>query len=193
MKLVVCAPQDLKEELPSGDEIAHCSREEANDIVADVLLYLYDDGLKTKFSGAKNVIINCVNETTPADQNILRMNGWKGFIARDTWEICGDVNNDVSSALQLLNKKWIICRNEPGFISARVLAMIINEAWFAKESDISSEQEIDTAMKLGTGYPFGPFEWGRKIGLNNVVSLLNILSEEDKRYQPSDMLLKAAE
>ena len=46
----------------------------------------------------------------------------------------------------------------PGFISARVVSMIINEAYFALEEEVSSKEEIDTAMKLGTNYPYGPFD-----------------------------------
>ena len=34
--------------------------------------------------------------------------------------------------------------------------------------NVSTRDEIDTAMKLGTNYPFGPFEWAEKIGLKNI-------------------------
>ena len=44
--------------------------------------------------------------------------------------------------------------------------MIINEAYFTWEAGTSTKEEIDIAMKLGTGYPYGPFEWGEKIGLS---------------------------
>ena len=70
-------------------------------------------------------------------------------------------------------------------IASRVLACIINEAWWAKEEDVASELEIDTAMKLGTGYPYGPFEWCKKIGPNIVKTLLASMSESvsDDRYK----------
>ncbi len=45
------------------------------------------------------------------------------------------------------------------------MAMIINEAWHALAEEVSTKNEIDTAMKLGTNYPYGPFEWAEKIGL----------------------------
>jgi len=60
--------------------------------------------------------------------------------------------------------------------------MIINEAYFALGDKVSTKDEIDTAMKLGTNYPYGPFEWSRKIGLKNVYQLLSVLSKEDHRY-----------
>ena len=79
-----------------------------------------------------------------------------------------------------------------GFITPRVVASIINEAFFALEEKVSTEEEIDTAMKLGTNYPFGPFEWGKKIGLHNIYSLLAILSSEKTRYTPSLLLKQTA-
>jgi 3-hydroxyacyl-CoA dehydrogenase len=60
--------------------------------------------------------------------------------------------------------------------------MIINEAYFALGEDVSSKDEIDLAMKLGTNYPYGPFEWCKKIGLKKVYSLLEKLSDTDSRY-----------
>jgi 3-hydroxybutyryl-CoA dehydrogenase len=67
-------------------------------------------------------------------------------------------------------------------ITPRIIAMIINEAWFSLAENISTRDEIDTAMKLGTNYPYGPFEWGEKIGLNRIIELLNELQKTDKRY-----------
>jgi len=69
--------------------------------------------------------------------------------------------------------------------------MIINEAWFALQEGISTKQEIDIAMKLGTNYPYGPFEWGDKIGLKNIYRLLKEMSGENSKYQPAELLEKA--
>ena len=48
-------------------------------------------------------------------------------------------------------------------------------------------------MKLGTNYPLGPFEWGRRIGLGKVADLLTVLSRNNSRYTPSNSLLKGVE
>ena len=45
--------------------------------------------------------------------------------------------------------------DEPGFIAARIIAMIINEAYYAKGEQVSSKADIDIAMKLGTTIPWG--------------------------------------
>ena len=70
--------------------------------------------------------------------------------------------------------------------------MIINEAFFALEDNVSSKAEIDTAMKLGTNYPFGPFEWAAVMGLENILALLQKLYTTDSRYKPSQLLITEA-
>jgi 3-hydroxybutyryl-CoA dehydrogenase len=47
-------------------------------------------------------------------------------------------------------------------------------------------------MKLGTSYPYGPFEWSTKIGLTRIYELLTELSSEDKRYTPAPLLEEEA-
>jgi len=80
----------------------------------------------------------------------------------------------------------------PGMITARVLAAIINEAYHTLGAQVSSREEIDIAMKLGTSYPYGPFEWSDKIGLTRVYELLTELSNEDARYMPAPLLKEEA-
>jgi 3-hydroxybutyryl-CoA dehydrogenase len=75
-------------------------------------------------------------------------------------------------------------------VTPRITAMIINEAWFTFGDGISSKEEIDIAMKLGTNYPFGPFEWGEKIGIKDVVHLLTELKRTGERYVIAPALLK---
>ena len=80
-----------------------------------------------------------------------------------------------------------------GFISPRVISMIINEAFFTIQDEVTGKDEIDIAMKLGTRYPFGPFEWTQKIGIKNIYVLLSTLSAIHKRYEPSELLKQEAE
>jgi 3-hydroxybutyryl-CoA dehydrogenase len=77
-------------------------------------------------------------------------------------------------------------------IAPRIIAMIVNEAYFGLEDNISTKNEIDIAMKLGTNYPYGPFEWSEKIGLHNIYQLLINLSKQDKRYTPANLLATEA-
>jgi 3-hydroxybutyryl-CoA dehydrogenase len=70
--------------------------------------------------------------------------------------------------------------------------MIINEAYYTLEEKVSTKEQIDVAMKLGTNYPLGPFEWSEKIGINNIYELLRKLSMENDRYTIAPLLRKTA-
>ena len=131
-----------------------------------------------------NNMINTLSEIYAA-KNIVRINLWPGFAEKELWEIAGEINIETASVLKNLHKKYITVNDEPGFVSPRIIAMIINEAYFAKDENVSSEADIDTAMKLGTNYPYGPFEWCKKIGVERVFNLLEKLAETDKRFTPA--------
>lgn len=133
----------------------------------------------------KPVFVNAV--TTLLNElpgNCIRINAWKGFLGRDTVEIvAAEVNKPAASEImQQLEWQNIFVPDIRGMIAARSISMIINEAYFALGDKVSSKAEIDIAMKLGTNYPFGPFEWSDKIGLKNIYDLLKTLSVEDDRY-----------
>lgn len=141
----------------------------------------------------KPVFINSVVQTLQnlnAPGNIYRINGWATFLNRPVWEIAGTPNETVEAIFKSLSIKISFVKDEPGFIAARVIAMIINEAYFAVEDNVSSKAEIDIAMKLGTNYPLGPFEWVSKIGNKNILALLQQLYSTDSRYKPSELLIK---
>ena len=144
----------------------------------------------------KQVFINSVSYTiAETDFSFIRINGWPTFLKRDLLEaVCtGDSSKaKAEKVMTVLNKKIEWVPDIAGFISARVVSMIVNEAWFALEKEVSTKKEIDTAMKLGTNYPYGPFEWGEKIGLKNIYELLAVLSKTNSRYQPAALLQKEA-
>ena len=69
---------------------------------------------------------------------------------------------------------------------------IINEAYFALQENIASENDIDRAMMFGVNYPNGPFNWSQ--GKEQIfVELLQQLSTlNTKRYEIAPKLLEAA-
>jgi 3-hydroxybutyryl-CoA dehydrogenase len=142
------------------------------------------------------VIVNSVihaADTLP--ENFIRINGWPTFLKRSVIEAsCNDstLKQTAEKVFTCFNKTTEWVPDVPGFISARVISMIINEAYFTLDEKVSTKEEIDTAMKLGTNYPFGPFEWSEKIGLKNVYDLLKALAQTSSRYTPSLLLQKEA-
>jgi len=134
----------------------------------------------------KPVIINSVISSLSelnAPSNFHRINGWVSFLKRSLWEVASNDEPALQGLMSYLGYEYKVVKDEPGFVAARVVSMIINEAYFALEQQVSSKNEIDIAMKLGTNYPFGPFEWGEKIGLTNINKLLSKLNETDQRYK----------
>ncbi len=197
MRILVFAHDTAWDELISGTTGIDWIRADLN------TLFVYRDDIDAYFNLIemkhetdyivlkKPVFINSVNYTlqeSGAAENVIRINGWAGFLKRSSWEVAGKLNDNSLHILKAINKKIIIVPDEPGFISARIIAMIINEAYFAKDENVSTEKEIDTAMKLGTNYPFGPFEWAQIIGIKNIYTLLKTLSKTDSRYEPSPLL-----
>lgn len=139
--------------------------------------------------------IHAVSETAKeihVSGNACRINAWPGCIQRNLWEVSGHVSAEHREIISRLQKEIVVTADEPGFVSGRVLAMIINEAYFALEEKVSTKQEMDIALRLGTNYPYGPFEWAEKIGPASVCSLLQKLSLSDPRYLPSSLLIQEA-
>ncbi len=89
---------------------------------------------------------------------------------------------------------YSIINDSPGFVIQRVLAMIINTACTITQQNIASPHDIDKAVKLALGYPFGPLEWGDLLGGNNILQILNNLFDfyKDPRYRPIPWLIRRA-
>lgn len=139
----------------------------------------------------KPVYLNEVIETLSGfafSEKISRINGWPGFLERPLWELVSNKTENHQRIFSLLNREVVFVNDEPGFVSARVISMIVNEAFFALGEKISTIEEIDQAMKLGTNCPKGPFEWAKKIGIQNIYSLLERLAEKEQRYVPAAAL-----
>jgi 3-hydroxybutyryl-CoA dehydrogenase len=143
----------------------------------------------------KPVIVNAVPWTTKkTGAGFIRINAWPGLLQRPITEIA--LPDTISeSSIKAIFEQWqwqyVLAPDIPGMITARVLAAIINEAYYTLGAQVSTREEIDIAMKLGTSYPYGPFEWSDKIGLTRVYELLIELSNEDARYNPAPALQKA--
>jgi len=77
-----------------------------------------------------------------------------------------------------------------GLIFPRILAMIINEAAQVYSENIGSKEDIDTAMRLGTNYPYGPLTWADNIGIDLVYNILKSLHKNfgEDRYRPHPVL-----
>ncbi len=106
----------------------------------------------------------------------------------DTYEIA------VNFA-QSLGKTTSNAEDFPAFIVNRVLVPMINEAIYTLYEGVGTVDAIDTALRLGANHPMGPLELGDFIGLDTVLSIMNVLYEglADSKYRPCPLLVKYVE
>lgn len=205
MKIVVIGDDVSKKELNSGGIESPPSIQWMGEIqpvndadcYLDLLFNNSKEYIEKLFSLAPALLIINSVENTLAElpAHTVRINGWHGFLNGNTVEACGAEYSERSLAEKVFSVfhktiKWV--EDLPGMIAPRVISMIINEAYWALHENISHKKKIDTAMKLGANYPFGPFEWAEKIGLKKIHSLLNRLSANNQRYAPCPLLREEA-
>ena len=170
-------------------------------IEADAYFDLLFDGdpertVRLKQLSGKPVFINAVQWTGKIiNQPFIRINAWPTLLRRPVMEVALTNSSQgaaVKNIFEALQWRYQLVPDTLGMITARVLVTIINEAWFTFGEGVSTKEEIDIAMKLGTNYPMGPFEWGAAMGLKRICGLLKELGRTDERYVIAPALREAA-
>lgn len=161
--------------------------------------FVNEEGRREELNRLRPSLI-IVNAVVPTLEEMgcpfVRINGWPGFLERGVHEL---VVPDDAAARQIadlyrhLGRDYRLVPDKPGMISARILSTIINEAYYTWEEKVSTKEEIDIAMRLGTNYPLGPFEWSERIGLGQITRLLWALSKTSPAYLPANALQRAVE
>lgn len=102
-----------------------------------------------------------------------------------------DDMRDAAHALFANDGKAVsVIRDSGGFVTQRVVAVVVNIAADMCQQGICSPQDLDVAVHLGLGYPLGPLAMGDAIGPTNVLEILFNLQTVygDPRYRPSPWL-----
>lgn len=96
----------------------------------------------------------------------------------------------IQGESRALGKTPVEVRDVPGFISNRVLQVMINEAIYCLYEGVASPEDIDTVMKLGMNHPMGPLQLADFIGLDTVLAIMETLYEgyADCKYRPCPLL-----
>jgi 3-hydroxybutyryl-CoA dehydrogenase len=89
-----------------------------------------------------------------------------------------------------VGKVAITAKNSPGFAVNRILCPMINEAIFALQEGIATAEEIDAGMKLGCNHPIGPLALADLIGLDTMLSVLDVFYKgfNDPKYRAAPLL-----
>jgi 3-hydroxybutyryl-CoA dehydrogenase len=101
-----------------------------------------------------------------------------------------DTYDAVFAFAQSLGKEPITAPDRPGFIVNRLLVPYLLDAIRAYENGLGTLQDIDNGMKLGCGYPMGPFTLLDFVGLDTTYFIANIMFEEfrEPAYAPPPLL-----
>ena len=87
-----------------------------------------------------------------------------------------------------------VCRDSPGFIAQRIVAMIVNIGCSIAQSRTATPADIDKAVTLGLNYPRGPFAFADTLGVNKIYAILTAMQRiyGDPRYRPNIWLTRRA-
>lgn len=91
-----------------------------------------------------------------------------------------------------MGKTGVVVQDMPGFVSNRVLMLMINEAAFLLQDQVATAEEVDTIFRGCFGHKMGPLETADLIGLDTILYSIDVLYESynDSKYRPCPLLKK---
>ncbi|WUH99643.1 3-hydroxyacyl-CoA dehydrogenase [Spirillospora sp. NBC_00431] len=131
-------------------------------------------------------------------ERALGVDPFGGFFTRLSLAVHPGVDKDAGragfAALLATGRPVTVVRDAPAPVAQRLLAAIVNVGCGIAEQRLARPADIDTAVRLGLGYPRGPLEWGEHTGASRVLEILRGLhgSTGDPRYRPSVWLAERA-
>jgi len=93
---------------------------------------------------------------------------------------------------EALSKTGVMVYESPGFVTTRLVCLLINESLHVLEEGVASPEDIDSAMRLGYQFEHGPLEMADRFGLDAVLAALERMFREfgELKYRPSFLLKK---
>jgi 3-hydroxybutyryl-CoA dehydrogenase len=94
-----------------------------------------------------------------------------------------------------LGKETVVVKDSPGFVTNRIITLVINEAAKLLEENLASIEDIDKIERLSHNWPMGPFELADLVGIDVLVDLLEGVYQQTgwERYKPAPVLKRMVE
>jgi 3-hydroxybutyryl-CoA dehydrogenase len=149
-------------------------------------------------SNTSSISITRIAAATRRPQNVIGMHFMNPVpLMRLVEVIRGLATSDETMArvvevCRAMGKEPVEAKDSPGFISNRILCPMINEAIFALQEGIGTPEAIDTVMRLGMNHPMGPLALADLVGLDVVLSVMEVLQRDlgEDKYRPAYLLRK---
>lgn len=181
--------QELEKHLPQAnvvfDFLLQGSPERLSSYADKAGLVVFCSAVKVQLAAlAQNKQIAC---------DLVGFNGLPSMINRQYLEVSLLHAHSVTKLDEIckaLGTEYLVVEDRVGLVTPRVICMIINEAYYTLQEGTANMRDIDLGMKLGTNYPFGPFEWSERLGLKNVYETLDAVYQDtrDERYKICPLL-----
>ncbi len=93
---------------------------------------------------------------------------------------------------ETVEKRGITVYESPGFVTSRIICLLINEALHVLEEGVASAEDIDDSMRVGYQFQYGPLEMADRFGLDSVNAALERMFREygELKYRPAIILKK---
>ena len=97
--------------------------------------------------------------------------------------------------IKSLGKETVVVKDSPGFVTNRIVTLVMNEAAKLLEENLASIEDIDKIEKLSHNWPMGPFELADLVGIDVIVDLLEGIYQQTgwERYKPAPLLKRMVE
>lgn len=91
---------------------------------------------------------------------------------------------------ETIQKRGIQVYESPGFVTTRLICVLINEAMHVLSERVADAEDIDNAMRIGYDFHYGPLEMADRFGLDSVLASMERMFREfgDVKYRPSVLL-----
>lgn len=119
----------------------------------------------------------------------------KGVEVVTTLTTSEDTLKTTLDFLKSLGKETVVVKDSPGFVTNRIMPLILNEATKMLEENLASIEDMDKIIKLSFGWPMGPFQLLDLIGVDTLADLCEGIYQETgwERYKPARLMKRMVE